>query len=224
MEDLMISGRRTIGVEWLDRAVNGNDGVKIDSPIYRWVTEGRDPGPMYSSCADLAHWLLMRLGVRLPWINRDEHHGWKHQVNVGRLCAKPVGNGASGCARAPMIGELFQPLDILICWKRPDTTDAHVFVCAEHRETEQGYELVSWDYGQGPMSKKAWTGNREHVEGCRRERDVREIAGRWTFAGGRSIRSVLKLDDVIAKASELGALVDPDLPTNEYLGSRGLVV
>ena len=50
------------------------------------ITEGRH-GKGYSSCADLLHWLYFRLGVRLPWINRNEHQGWRVGVNISRLAA-----------------------------------------------------------------------------------------------------------------------------------------
>lgn len=43
--------RRRIAREWCDFAI----GRTPSDPVYRWVTEGRDPGPIYSSCGDLAH-------------------------------------------------------------------------------------------------------------------------------------------------------------------------
>lgn len=55
-----------------------DSGRNEDDPIYQGVTEGRDVPPFrekYSSCGDLAHWLLFRLGSRLEMINRKEHLG-----------------------------------------------------------------------------------------------------------------------------------------------------
>jgi hypothetical protein len=69
----------------------------VDDPIHDWVTEGRrkkneirkkkgSPEVNYSSCGDLAHWLLYRLGNREKFLNRNEAFGcWKIGVNLSRL-------------------------------------------------------------------------------------------------------------------------------------------
>jgi hypothetical protein len=201
---------------WCEYACDGDRGRGVDDPVYRWIVEGRDPGPGYSSCADLAHWWLTRIGVRESWINRDEcgRGKWKMGANVSLLAPMPIfGNPL---ATAPRPGEVFSTGDVLICWSKPNTTDAHVFTCATH-DAERGI-LRSWDAGQGPMSARAWSTRRDHVEVRRVEREVFERAGRWTFAAGRSIRSVLRLSDVLA----LPGLVDPERPTGEALEARGL--
>lgn len=214
MPALTLDEARALAREWCEYATNGADGRRVDDPVYRWVTEGRDPGPGYSSCADLAHWLLTRLGVQAAWLNRDEGDDakWRSVVNVGRLCASPV--GGNPVARKPEPGELFRTGDVLICWKRPDTRDAHVMVCARH----EGGRLVTWDYGQGPMGVEPWRASRAHVEAAKRTREVFERDGRWTFMTGKSIRSVLPLADVLA-ACPLRA---PDRPTGEFLEALGL--
>ena len=207
---------RELAREWCEYAVNGDVGRRVDAPVYRWVTEKRDNGPGYSSCADLGHWLLYRLGIRADYLNRIEHIGWRPVVNVGRLCCRPVGGGADGAAREPEPDEVFRTGDILICWSRPDTRDAHVMVCAEHL----GNTLLTWDYGQGPMSAAAWAGNRSHVETKRKLRTVHQNDGRWVFDGGRSIRSVLSLEVAIENARAAGLLADPDLPVGEVLDEK----
>lgn len=112
---------RKRAVAWLEYACAGNPPEK--SPRYLEITEGRATGvggcKFYSSCADLAHWMLYRLGVRLPWINRKEHHGWVPQVNVSRLVAHAV----------PYTGQKLEGGDVIvIANKWPSGTDAHV-VC-----------------------------------------------------------------------------------------------
>lgn len=88
--------RRAASQYLLDWACAGTHGRNEFDPGYKIVTENRD-GPdaktraRYSSCADLAHWLLFRLGCREPWINRAEHHGWQSGVNLNRLVPKPIG-------------------------------------------------------------------------------------------------------------------------------------
>lgn len=75
---------RKRAVAWLEYACQGNPG--LDSPRHLEIKEGRRVKG-YSSCGDLAHWLWFRLGVRLPWLNREEHLGWTPGVNVSRIVA-----------------------------------------------------------------------------------------------------------------------------------------
>jgi hypothetical protein len=216
MTALELDEGRALVRAWCEYACDGDRGRGVDDPVYRWIVEGRDPGPRYSSCPDLAYWWLELIGVRESWINRESVLGQRPNgnVHVGRLCCPPV--GSNPIATAPRPGEVFACGDVLVCWSKPDTTDAHVFTCATH-DAERGI-LRSWDAGQGPMSARAWSTRRDHVEVRRVEREVFERAGRWTFAAGRSIRSVLRLSDVLA----LPGLVDPERPTGEALDARGL--
>jgi hypothetical protein len=109
-------------------------------PVYDAVTEHRDTGKEYSSCADLAHWMLFRLGVRELFINRVEHRGFKRQVNLSRL---------AWCvyATAPSAADRFEPGDILVIWARPDTKDAHVTVVLEDRRAKGVEEIQTANYG-----------------------------------------------------------------------------
>src|SRR6187402_1659302 len=63
-------------------------GRSKDDPIYAMVTEGRDVGEFrkqYSSCGDLGHWILERLGVRERWVNRKSLKQYMVGANVSRL-------------------------------------------------------------------------------------------------------------------------------------------
>lgn len=107
---------RKRAVEWLEYACKGNPPK--NSPRHLEIKEGRD-GAKYSSCADLAHWLWFRLGLRLPWINRDEHLGWVDQVNISRIVSHS----------AVYQGERLEGGDVIVIanvW--PAGYDAHV-VC-----------------------------------------------------------------------------------------------
>lgn len=101
------------------------------------ITEGRNAFHRYSSCADLAHWLYYRLGVRDPWVNRDEHLGWAVGVNVSRL-------GTAGGFRNPPRGGL-DAGDVTIEWSRSDGTDAHVRCIVACTGPE---EYATAEYGQ----------------------------------------------------------------------------
>ncbi len=188
--------------EW---AVGGEGGVVVDDPRYREVTEGRDPGPRYSSCADLAHWMFAELGVRSPFVNRVSlGRKYRSAATVNLLLARPVGSGAGGAARAPTPGEPFETGDVLVVWARKDATDAHVLVV----DAFDGATLRSWDYGQAPLGAAAWAKNRTHLEGRRRERRVlADAAGRLRFEDGRVLRSVLPLVAVLENAALLRELV-----------------
>lgn len=157
-------------------------GRTVDDPIYQEIVEGRDPGPVYSSCADLAHWMLYRLGCREEFINRDEHLGWRSIVNVARLTAPPVGSN-SFAEPNPTDAQLVNADtgDIIVMWDRRDVTDAHVCVL----DTYDGYTLSTWDLGQGPIKKSRWRWKKDHVEACRKHRTE------W-----KQIRSILSLADL----------------------------
>jgi hypothetical protein len=107
---------RKRAVAWLEYACLGNPA--LDSVRHLEIKEGRT-GKGYSSCGDLAHWMLFRLGVRSPWINRKEHRGWACGMNVSRLVAHAV----------PYTGQRLEGGDIIVIandW--PAGHDAHV-VC-----------------------------------------------------------------------------------------------
>lgn len=152
-----------------------------NDPVYLEVVEGRDVGPRrkrYSSCADLAHWLVFRLGVRAHWINRDEHRGFKDVVNLSRIAYCPE-------AETPRrIDHAFEPGDLLVLWNRADTSDAHVNVCLEHDTTAR--QLLTGDYGASGMSTVDWPGCKVSSSGFRFD----PARGLWVLQGARSSRAI----------------------------------
>lgn len=179
----------------------------LGDPVYRAVTESRQeraarakPPQFYSSCGDLGHWLLFRLGLRFDWVNRDENvpHGWtytgqpgkpKWRNNVSTLAAGGKG-GMNPWARVPSPGDHFLCGDILIV-NTHDPATTHVRVVLEHvPELER---LVTGDYGQ--------------PGGAIRESRI-VVAGSRLKAGSRWVDSVLPMFDVIDAARVAGALED----------------
>ena len=128
-------------------ACGGKSGRSKDDPVYSAVTEGRDTGKMrahYSSCGDLGHWLLWRLGCRAPWVNRSESaHGWRVGANISLLASN--GKLPGGQEWSPGEG------DILVIWNNAAGTDAHVCVWL-------GDGRVA-NYGAGGMSAAAHPGS-----------------------------------------------------------------
>lgn len=164
-------------------------GRSEDDAVYREVTEDRDRGPAqraYSSCGDLAHWLLYRLGCRSRYVNRKEHQGWVPGVNVSRLAYCAVADAATDDDR-------YFAGDVLIGWSRPDTTDAHVAIALEHREIEPGrWLLVSGEYGQPGGAI------REHLLRAPRALGVRRV------------ERVVRLDVALRAAEQQRLLTEPD--------------
>lgn len=114
MDTLKILEFRKRAVAWLESVCRGNPG--LNSPQHLEVKEGRRV-KIYSSCADLAHWMWFRLGIREPWINRREHLGWEQGVNVSRIVTHSE----------PYRGQLLDGGDVIVIandW--PKGSDAHV--------------------------------------------------------------------------------------------------
>lgn len=97
-EAIDIAAYRLAACMLLTYAVDGSHRGErvVGDPVYRVVVEGRI-GPKYSSCGDLAHWMLYRLGVRAPFVNRAEFreylggHGWRVGLNLNLLVPPPIG-------------------------------------------------------------------------------------------------------------------------------------
>jgi hypothetical protein len=164
-------------------------------PVYDSVTEHRDFGHGYSSCGDLAHWMLYRLGVRLDWINRREHHGWKQGVNLSLLAW-------NGIARAPNHSDRFLPGDVIIVWNKPGGTDGHVMVVLEDRVSE--VEVAQYGAPGGKIS----TPVRSVQSGLRTQR-----------LGLRQVQRWLPLLDVLHAAQARGLLVAAEDPTRDAEGN-----
>lgn len=180
---------RALAVDLIRFACNGTQGRTETDPVYQAVTEGRDRPPYpnrYSSCADLAHWMLFRLGVRLPLVNRDEHVGWETQVNVSRLAFDAL------AIRSPKGTDRFEPGDIGIIWSNTAGTDAHVFVILDD---QQPAALLVGEYGQ--------PGGRVNT------RRIGYYGGQLSI-GTRALYRVLRLNEVIDAAEAAGHLEAPE--------------
>jgi len=174
---------RALAERFLLLAVNGEAGRTEQDPVYRAITEGRDFGAGYSSCGDLCHWLLFRLGVREAWLNRAEHNGWRQGKNIGRLM------WSSHVARAPRQDELYEAGDILAVWNQPEGNDAHVLVALRDY---QGC-IESADYGQPGGA-------------------IRRRTRKGGMLGDRKLQRMLPLQAVLELAARAGRLVEPDDP------------
>lgn len=186
---LSVSELRELAGELLDLATQGTEGRRESDKLYRAITEQRDFGKGYSSCGDLAHWLLYRLGVRSGYINRAEFEGWRQGLNVARL--------AFNCpdARPPRVGERFEQGDILIVWNKTDGTDAHVLVVREQTTDS----LLSADGGQPGLKRRVRPLDTERM-----------LLGSGQQA--KKIQRVLKFKDVIEGASARGELMPAQRP------------
>lgn len=181
---LQLSTYRSLAVRLIEHA-SGPHGRSEDDPIYKLVTENRDVGKMraqYSSCGDLAHWLLFRLGVRLPWINRDEHGGWRVGQNV--MLLRPRGLVSQVHAT-----DVFGAGDVLLIWSTG--YDAHVMTVREYSPPR----LLTGEYGQPGGAV------REHV--------LTQQSGRL-IVGRRFLQEWLPLDAVLQAAAASRSLVEPD--------------
>jgi hypothetical protein len=186
-------------LRYLEHACGGPGGRDERDPVYRAVTEGRDtpgakPGQRgyYSSCGDLAHGMYEWLGVRLPWVNRASLGQYRPGWNVSCLTS-------AESARYPEPGDVYDPGDVVLVWDRLDTGDAHVICVVEHVPGD-GVVLTA-EYGQpgGALRTRTWTPGTPGV------------AGRAPRIGGRSVRLVLPLFDVLDEAERAGKRL-PDGP------------
>lgn len=127
---------------------------KVTDPVFVAVTEGRyavqelarrrNPAiEPYSSCGDAAHWLLYRMGVRFPWVNRRENAGWRVSWNV-TLLAPMAFYGANVFARRAQRTDQYAAGDILIV--NAAKKSSHVICVIEH-DPATG-TLHTCEYGQ----------------------------------------------------------------------------
>lgn len=180
---------RTFAEELLSYAcARWTGGRNENDPVYAEVSEGRDVGAMqnrYSSCGDLAHWLLFRMGCRSAFINRKEHLGWRVGENISKLVSSSVAEIASPTDR-------YAAGDVLVIWGKPDATDAHVMVVLSHDSSK----LTSAEYGQpgGAYREHNW-------------------AAKPGWIGQRKVQRVLRLMKVMRDAEANGKLVEPDYTT-----------
>lgn len=115
----------------------------VQDPIYRTIVEGRS-GAGYSSCGDLAHWLLYTLGVRAPWINRAANAaagGWRMGANLNALVPPEIGPNTQ--AFRPSAIPAFDAGDIYVIMNR---FGGHV-ICVRDFDPATGVAHTS-EYGQ----------------------------------------------------------------------------
>mgnify|MGYP001259390655 CR=1 FL=1 len=190
---------RDIARAWCEYATDGDRGRRLKDPIYQQISEFRDHGRDYSSCGDLAHWLLYRLGCREGYVNRVESGHYKSGYNVNLLHAPPVGSNGS----AEVWNGDFESLetgDILVYWSNATATNTHVDVFDSYSDGA----LSTWDYGQGAFGGTG--GDPNPVEALKKTRLTGDMV--------RPIKSVLRLKNV--KFS-----VEPELPLGYQLPPTG---
>jgi hypothetical protein len=113
-----------------------SDHVEEKDPRYIQVTEGRDFGKGYSSCADLAHAGHEFIGNRRAWINRGA--AFCRGVNVWRIVEQAI----------PWRGEC-APCDVLVIYNdEQHGHDAHVVCVLQCERALGGWDLVTVEYGQ----------------------------------------------------------------------------
>ncbi len=145
-----------------DWACNGTKGRDKRDPIYQHVVEGRDgkliPYERYSSCGDRAHWKLWRLGVRLPFVNREERSplpgDWKPGMNISELHWRS--HGAPCEPGRPGAGWVPEPGDELLIWNHPSGFDAHSLSVMAYDPSKR--EALTANYGAAGMSKATFPG------------------------------------------------------------------
>ena len=193
-------------------AVNGTTGRGVGDPVHEWVTEGRrladeqrrsqgvheDP---YSSCADLAHWLLMCLGCQDERvINRSDDGGtvpWQIGANISRLVGSPWYVPANRPGTFPKPGDIFH-----VC---NDPGTEHIAILEDVDLTNSN--LQSFDYGQ--------------PYGLACTRRITNWNSQYYIIGGRRLRGWIDISKVAYTQS---AVLPPDcllgMPDdNPYLSS-----
>lgn len=181
-------------------------GIGKDTAPYPEVTEGRDTGAnraRYSSCADLAHWLLERLGVREKWINRASLHQFRDGLNVYEIgLGCPIAHAAPADPAWPGPGAG----DICEIWNGIKGQDAHVFVCLGPG-SDAGH-LRTANYGEGGMSAAAWPG-----AGISDSAFIHHPSG-W-YVGSRKLQRIIRFADAVALSTAApdltGAAVNGEL-------------
>ncbi|MCW5950627.1 MAG: hypothetical protein KIT41_14240 [Pyrinomonadaceae bacterium] len=184
-------------------ATNGREGVTFDSPIYQEITEGRDPGPHYSSCVDLPVWVIRELwiasGRELPSWLRHEHGG-----SFNMFWSAPW--------RAPRPFEIPKLGDVWVIWEgeAPTKKRTHALIC---KELSGEFTLTSWDYGQSFVDPAKW--RRGMIEGIEKDRQLRAGDPAWETTDGRHLGWVLTLDAALGMPADtpIGGGVSPSPPT-----------
>jgi hypothetical protein len=197
-------------------AVDGPHGRDELDEVYIDVTEGRD-GPSvasrqkYSSCADLAHWLYYRLGVRTAWINRKEHDGWIVGVNLNCWVGRPI--GPNQYATKPTVGydlwqkDLFSIGDVVVV---DNKYGGHVMVV-------QAYEppgMMSSASGAAVTLPQLYTADYGQPGGLQKRRQVTSD-GSGVRVGGNLVIAHVRMLDVLRGELARENLASPDVDVLE---------
>lgn len=198
----------------VEYACGGRAGRPENDPVYRIVTEGRDPGTGHtgdvSSCGFLPAWLWFQLGIRAGFVNRGENtkYGYRNRQNISLLCGPDFGGRnavPSGALRTPLPGSRFECGDVLVIWNHEDTQDAHTLVVLEHRPDGV---LVSGHYGQpGAAVREPVITIHDVIE--------KGVKFKVPYLGSRRIRRWAPLELALQAAELRGELVAPT-----FLGSQ----
>lgn len=202
--------RRKVAVAWLEWACGAPEHTEVpeSDERYRVVTADLDPGSFgvhpdpFSSCAVLAHWMLLQVGCRQDWIDHPKAPGgWRGDGGiVGRLTYR--GPGSNDLARPWTPDCDVQGGDIVIISRGTASqwTGVHV-VCHIDSDSEGVWSTA--EYGQ-PGGK---------LRLCKLDGDrLRAVLHGGSLSTGRHIRSWLSLDAVLRDAYARGLLVEPAPP------------
>jgi hypothetical protein len=197
-----------IGISQLARWACGYGSIGKLEPIYIEVTEGRD-GPSawkrYSSCADLAHFIAKRCGVRQTWVNRtdDDFAGdWVSGLNVSKLVKPSVEPGPDYEAG---LGDIW-----IVSNTWPQGRDAHVCVCLGP-DPEQPDEISTANYGAAGLQ------NLESPGGKIASHRLRRDAGGWRY-GQKQLVRVLDVPNLVARVSVKPDFSGPERWSAEWTG------
>lgn len=186
LSDEDIHTRRKEVVEFWEWACGApeTDHVGEFHPRYIIVTGGRDPGPGYSSCADLGHAGYWAIGCRESWVNHAEQPGgFIYGVNIWRIVS----------VSKPWVRQELESGDLIICsnkWPDDGSGGSHA-VCVIDQPNE--HTILTAEYGQ--------------PGGALKEHDISK--GR---IGSKTIRTVLSFEERLRKAFTKGQLVEPRAP------------
>lgn len=181
-------------LEW---SCGGPVGLPQTDPRYLSVTEGREPvhSTYGTSCGELPHWELFRVGVRSKCINRVESHGYQSGMNIWDLASAPF---TKICSR----DDDYQPGDVVYIWSRADTEDAHAMCVVEY--VADKHQMTVAEYGQ--------PGGALHVHQLTEGNDLSSGKSRPAlFCGARALQRWIPLMAAIVYADGRGELVDPDI-------------
>jgi len=198
---------RSAAVALAKYAVDGDRGRVVGDPVHEWITGGRraqyeralaaglqwavDMPAGYSSCGDLAHWLLLCLGVRDErFLNRSDDggvHPWGVCTNISRLVRSPWYVDFDGELALPGVGDILR-----VASPGRAALSEHVAVLTEIVDARQ---WVTADYGQ--------------PHGCRRVCPLRDT-GSGLIVRGRVLQGFVSLARVVASGALIETAIVPD--------------